>query len=375
MRNLVLLPILLLSFLSCTKHPKDNIIRPLRTTSGDFTAKATKSVQLSTINEVLIDDIYMIEYYLDRIYVFDQGEKCLLIFTSEGNLIKKLIRGKGPGELMDPMGISCYQNRLIITDRNLIKYYSLEGEFVQYKKLPRGCFATCVTSLPNGNFLTYGMSPDFSKELKADYRSNQFYYYHILDSTLTKEILPIVTLSMECGGMERGKPFHFYKNHYLLAEGIGNHLLIFNGENVVDTYTIDFEGFTFNDEDLKKTKYAYLDLINAGSRYGFIDKVNETKDLITFRYWRKGTEQPILKPTILYSKRSAKTADFSEVLKSVGIPEVELMNTRDDDFICLLQPSDFTEEQLNQFKKQGLINTSVTPDSNPVVIFITVKER
>ncbi|MFA6125957.1 MAG: hypothetical protein WC699_01515 [Bacteroidales bacterium] len=117
--------------------------------------------------------------------------------------------------------------------------------------------------------------------------------------------------------------------------------------------------------------------------------MNETKNLITFRYERKGNKElsqwsnfkvegayvPLLRPTILYSKRSAKTADFSEVLKSSGIPEVELMNTHDDDFLCLLQPSDFTEEQLDEFKKLGLINNTVTTDSNPVVIFITVTER
>jgi hypothetical protein len=375
MKSYLLLPALLSVLLSCAREPATNIIRPLETSSDNFTAAVTKSVSLSHGSNVLIDDIYMIEYYKDRIYVFDQGEKSLLIFTSDGNLINKLIRGKGPGELMDPEGFSCSQNRLIITDWNLLKYYSLEGGFLQNKKLPSGCFATCVTCLPNGNFLTYGMSPDFSKELKSDYLSNQFYYFHILDSTLTKEILPFVPLSMECGGMERGKSYHFYKNHYLLAEGIGNHLLIFNGENVVSTYTIDFDRFTFNDEDLKNTKFAYLDLIKAGSRCGFIDKVNETKDLITFRYCRKGTEHPLLKPTILYSKKSAKTADFSEVLKSSGIPEVELMNTRGDEFLCLFHPSDFSEEQLQLFKKQGLIGSEVTIDSNPVVIFIKVNEK
>jgi len=180
---------------------------------------------------------------------------------------------------------------------------------------------------------------------------------------------------MFCGGMERGRSFCFYKDHYLLSEAVGNHLVIFDGEKITGSYLIDFGKFTFHADELKTDKFNFFNLISDGTRYGFIDKINETQDLITFRYERKGVDTALDRPVILYSKKSGKTGDFAEVLKASGIPEVEVMNAHDNEFICLFQPSDFSEEQLNQFKKERLIGGEVKMDSNPVVMFIEVKER
>jgi len=375
MKNYFLLFSILISILSCSKHPADNTIRPLETSSGDFMAKVSRTAPLSSVNEALLDEVYMFEYYQDRFYALDEREHCVHIFNADGSLIRKIIRGKGPGELLNPVGISCYQNKLIITDWPQVKFFSTEGKFLESKKIPDGCFATCVTHLPNGNFLTYGMSPDCSKEIKADFESNQFYYFHVLDSTLSTEILPLVPLSMFCGGMERGRSFCFYKDHYLLSEAVGNHLVIFDGEKVTGSYTIDFGKFTFREEELKKDRGFFFGLINDGTRYGFIDKINETRDLISFRFERKGIDTPMARTVTVYSKKTGKTADFTEVLKASGIPEVEVMNSHDNELICLFQPSDFSGEQLNQFKKEGLIGDEVKMDSNPVVLFIEVKER
>lgn len=373
-RNLFLFSLLLFS-VSCTQHPADHVIRPLETSSGDFTAKMTRSVPLSSVNDALIDHIYMLEYYQNRFYTLDEGEYLVLIFNPDGSLAKRINRGKGPGELLNPAGISCVRDKLIITDQRQLKFYSPEGNYLETTKLPAGCWAYCVTYLPNGNVLTYGWSPDFSKEFKADLLSNQLYHFHVIDSTLTSEILPLVPTFMEWGGMETGKSFSFYHDHYLLAEAAGNHLLIFDGEKVTGSWLIDFGKYTFLEQELKTDKYNYLKMIGDGTRYGFIDKINETRDLISFRFQRKGIDKPMASSVIFYSKKSGKTGDFAEVLKTSGIPEVEVMNTHDNEFICLFKPSDFSEEQLIQFKKEGLIGDEVKIQSNPVVLFIQIKER
>jgi hypothetical protein len=375
MKNNLFLFSLLVLFASCTQHPADNTIRPLETSSGDFNAKVTRSVPLSSVKEALIDKIYMLEYYQDRFYTLDEGEYLVLIFNPDGSLAKRINRGKGPGELLNPAGISCVRNKLIITDRREIKFYSPDGNYLVTKTLPSGCWAYCVTYLPNGNVMTYGWSPDFSKELKTDLLSNQLYHYHVIDSTLTSEILPLVPTFMEWGGMETGKSFSYYDDHYLLAEAAGNHLLVFDGEKVTGSYPIDFGKYTFTEQELKTDKYNYMKLIGEGTRFGLIDRLNETRDLISFRFAHKGADKTMARTVTVYSKKTGKTADFAEVLKVSGIPDVEVMNTHDDEFICLFQPSDFSEEQLNQFKKEGLIGAGVAMDSNPVVMFVKVKER
>ena len=44
------------------------------------------------------------------------------------------------------------------------------------------------------------------------------------------------------------------------------------------------------------------------------------------------------------------------------------------EFICLLEPGDYSPEQLDEFKKQGIIGPGVTIESNPVLILIEVKD-
>ena len=389
MKSYILMPIFLVGFLYCTREPVDKTIRPLQTSSSSFTAKVSHSVVLSPIDGVALDWIYMFELHADRFYLFDLRGKFVLIYNKNGTFVNKVNSGNGLGELLHPQGFSFAKDTLIVSEANALKYYSLSGKFLEEKKLPKGLFASCVTPLPNGNWLTYGMSPDISKEIQEDYLTNQFYYFHMLDPTLSKEILPLVPLSMECGGMETGKAFHFYKDHYLLSEGVGNHLVVFDGKRVTGTYTIDFEEFTFRDEELRNNKIDFTDLIFKGERYGLIDMVNETRNLLTLRYLRKGKEKPpqwsnfkiegaftpTIKVTVLYSKRTGKTADFSEVLKSSGIPEMALMNTTGNEFLCLFEPSDFSEEKIQDFKNQGLISNTVTNKSFPIVFFIKITEN
>ena len=93
MKNHLLLFCIFISIFSCTKHPADNTIRPLETTSGGFTAKVTRSVPLSSVKDALIDRIYMLEYYQNRFYTLDEGEYLVLIFNPDGSLANRINRG------------------------------------------------------------------------------------------------------------------------------------------------------------------------------------------------------------------------------------------------------------------------------------------
>jgi hypothetical protein len=359
---------------SCTPEPSGKIIKPLELSNHDFSVRVNWSILLSPDGKYLIDQVDGVDFYKGRIYVNDWGARTVDIYKKDGIHVKTIKKGKGPGELSRSCGIGFTETELIVTDSPYFKFYSLDGEYRSQKKMPPMFFAYEIDGLPNGNYLTHGMSPDISQKLDSDFLSNKLYYFHVLDSTLTKEVTPLVPLYGEYGGVESDKASSFYDDHYLIAEVFENHLLVFDGETVIDRYTIDFGKLTFTKEDLEGDKWAYFTMLGEGTRLGHIDKLFETKDFISFRYQSKGKGSGLSRHQIIYSKRKNKSADFRDLLALSGIPDIEIVECTEREFICLLEPGNYSPEQLNEFKKQGIIGSEVTIESNPVLLTIEVKD-
>ncbi len=359
---------------SCTPEPSGKIIKPLKLSNDDFSVRVNRSILLSPDGKHLTDQVNGVDFYKGRIYVNDWGAITVDIYTEDGIHVKTIKKGKGPGELSSSCGIGFTETELIVTDFPYFRFYSLDGEYRSQKKMPPMFFAYEMDGLPNGNYLTHGMSPDISQKLDSDFLSNKLYYFHVLDSTLTKEVAPLVPLYGEYGGVESDKASSFYDDHYLIAEVFENHILIFDGEAVIDRYTIDFGKLAFTKEDLIGGKWDYFPKIGDGTRMGHIDNLFETKDFISFRYQSKGKESRLLRHQIIYSKGKNKTANFSDLLASSGIPDLEMVECLEREFICLLEPGNYSPKQLDEFKKQGIIGPGVTIESNPVLISIEVKD-
>ena len=359
---------------SCTPKPSGKIIKPLELSNKDFSAGVSRSIILSPDGKHIIDQVNGVDFYKDRIYVNDWGSRTVDIYTEDGIHIKTINKGKGPGELSSSCGIGFTETELIVTDFPYFKFYSLDGNYNSQKKMPPMFFAYEIDGLPNGNFLTHGMAPNIGQELKSDFLSNKMYYFHILDSTLTKEISPLVPLYGEYGGLESDKASSFYDHRYLIAEVFENHLLIFDGEAVIDRYTIDFGKLTFKKEDLEEDKWKYFTMIGDGIRLGHIDNLFETKDYISFRYQSRGKVSGMLRHQIIYSKRKDKTTNFGDLLTLAGIPDLELVESLDKEFVCLFEPGNYSEEELFEFQKKGIIKPGVTIESNPILIFIEVRD-
>ena len=366
---------LVLLFACSPPTPSRRIINPLATQSEGFTASVVRSIPIILDNQIFIETIDGIDYYRGHYYLQDVGGRCITILDDEGRFIRQISRGKGPGELQASSGLGFAAEHLIVTDMNQLKMYSPDGLYMYSITLPPKLWAYEVTQLPNGNYLTYGMGLDIRQEIKDDYLSNQFYYFHLIDSTLTQEIHSMVPLSMEVGGMEREKAYCGYKDHYLLAEYIDNQILVFDGDTITGAYTVDFGKYTFSKQEMSTDKFNYLGLIGDGSRFGMIDNICETRDFISFRYQRKGSGRPIDRPEIIYSKKSGRTGDIRDILKNSGIPLMRLMNTQEDQYIFLLEPSDFGDDQLKQFRTEGLIGKEITIESNPVMVLVKFREN
>jgi hypothetical protein len=374
MKNILVIMSLTCLFLSCSTGPTANVIRPLETSSGEFTARVVSSVLLAPNGEVLLDVPAGIEFYRDRFYTQDIYGKRICIFGSDGRLIRIISKGKGPGELAMSAGFGFGPDELLVTDGPWIKSFTLDGNYQTMRKLPPKCWAYEINRLPNGNYLTYGMSLDFTQEVLGDYFTNPFYYYQVIDSALTHPVLKMAPLTGDYGGLEREKAYSFFDGHYLLSDAISNQLRVFDGEKVVTSYQVDFGKFSFIADDLKKDKFGYLAMIGEGSRCGFIDNISENAGFISFRFERKGPEN-VRRTQVVWSKKSGKTGDLSEIYKASGLPETEMVNADGKVFITMLLPSNFTVEELGELNERGIIPSGVTPDSNPVLLFVKIDER
>ena len=103
---LLLIPLLALQ----TTRPQDTKIITVDTKIGSDNElldlfDLESYIRLETAEESMIEYIYYIERYKDRIYI--QSNRCCLVYDLNGKFIGKVYNvGRGPGEIIKPMGFS-----------------------------------------------------------------------------------------------------------------------------------------------------------------------------------------------------------------------------------------------------------------------------
>jgi len=58
----------------------------------------------------------------------------------------------------------------------------------------------------------------------------------------------------------------------------------------------------------------------------------------------------------------------------VGKPNIQIMGTYKNQFICLVKPYDLSEKGRNYLTKEYNLAEPITENSNPVILFVTVTE-
>lgn len=114
--------------------------------------KSLRVIPLETTDQSLISNIYKIIVTDKYVYLCDNFKGGgLIIFTVEGEFVKRIPHGGGPGEIyqLGDVAFDKNNNRLVIYQQpSFLYYYTAEGDFLGQKKLPFGFYNFAI--LPDG---------------------------------------------------------------------------------------------------------------------------------------------------------------------------------------------------------------------------------
>ncbi|MFA6128203.1 MAG: 6-bladed beta-propeller [Bacteroidales bacterium] len=163
------LPFLLVIFLTQCRNPENQDINSVKALSarvydGDYSNLdiskefIVKPIKLETRKECIIGQIVNVEVSNKFLYVLDQNT--LYLFTISGQYIKKINRGKGPGEVTRALNISYDEeyNELYLIERgNVLHVYD---ENINYKEtyVLNGSYCDALR-IDSTSFLLYSALP------------------------------------------------------------------------------------------------------------------------------------------------------------------------------------------------------------------------
>ena len=116
----------------------------------DFGAlvKEVKLIPLETTDESLLDDFRKVVITPSHIYIHDDFKGGgIVVFDNEGNFIKRISNGRGPGELVRLYDIDFDEknNELVVYQHSFLLFFTPSGEFIRQQRLPFGFFNFVAT--------------------------------------------------------------------------------------------------------------------------------------------------------------------------------------------------------------------------------------
>ncbi len=352
---------------SCSNKENSIVIHPLDSDFDSFSIRVINTIQLSNQGKALIGSIDELLLYKNNLFVLDKKKiSSLLIFNLEGVLVKRIPRGKGPGELVNPENFAIINEKLVVLDQIQMKHYSLNGQFDYSIKLPEGWFAWSILSIENNMVLLYG-----SASLENSIHPTELETFHIVDDKFSKCSHSYYSIDKEFTHFTENQPASYYNGRILLSGRPSNYIYELDGTDFKKKYFVDFGDLNFTKSDIDKGYQNFYSLYRNGQRFGLLDNIIENQSLIHFIYgaFIGGKGGAV---SIIYSKEHNKAARFIDILKNEGLPKMTVSYAVDEKLICFFQPGDLSEEEIKRINSSGLFESTITSNSNPVVVIIEV---
>ena len=295
---------------SCSNKDNSIVIHPLDSDNDSFSIRVINTIQLSKQSKALIGSIDKLLLYKNNLYVLDKKKiSSLLIFNLEGTLVKRIPRGKGPGELVDVENFAIINEKLVISDQFQMKHYSLNGQFDYSIKLPEGWFAWSILGIENNKVLIHG-----SASLENSIHPTEFAKYHIVDDKFSKCFHSYYSINKDFLPFLENQPASYYNGSFLFSGRPYNYIYELDGTDFKKKYFVDFGDFNFSESDINKGRENFTRLYKSGQRFGLLDNIIENQSLIHFIYGAWSGEKGHAVP-IIYSKEHNKAARFNDILK------------------------------------------------------------
>lgn len=192
-------------------------------------------IQLESNKDCYLSKVRNIEITEKYIYILDkQG---FFIFNKEGKFIKRIQKGRGPGELIQPLSfkIDSHRKEIVIAEnRGFIHIYTLEAEHISTYRLEK-CFGKEAIRISDNQFL-------LNIAINSTYWSHLILAYNINDNCIvakyiSKENLPMKNYSTGF------TDFVIRKDNIYFSNVMSRSIYKYNGEDFDTYYTIDFKSF------------------------------------------------------------------------------------------------------------------------------------
>ena len=224
----------------------DPINTPTKKLIENFSVE--KIIRLETTRENLISYVNYLEVSKNKIYIANRSG--CFVFSKEGNFLRKVYnKGRGPGELQLPMGLtilgttgkfSVYDNR-----SRFIAEYS--DSFEMEKRIYPGLyFVSDLYWINNGKYLLYSYLP------QPDSGKDNLYNYCIYEfDPDTKKARGVLKMpnNYKSLNIEYHTTFSRFKLRYYVRLPLNNNVFEYNGSGLMSpSYIVDFGKYNTPEE-------------------------------------------------------------------------------------------------------------------------------
>ena len=278
----------------------------------DFGAlvKEVKLIPLETTDESLLDDFRKVIITLSHIYIHDDFKGGgIAIFDKEGNFIKRISNGRGPGELVRLYDIDFDKknNELVAYQHSFLLFFTPSGEFIRQQRLPFVFFNFAVT--PEG-YVFKTLDREGNEHLE-DLSDNTLL---ITDKKFeVKSVgLPRIPNKINYGGHS-----YLYKNGNRLYLTDRFHDVIYqyilpNNQLRAD-YKLDFRKKKLPEHYLKGSREKFDNALKKNDYYFYLGKYldNKSHHVFFLGNWYKGLETVVYRDKYSGKLIGGTNADFN----------------------------------------------------------------
>lgn len=334
---------------------------------------SVKFVPLETTNESLIGEINKLICTENRFFIFDSDiGKNVLIFSKEGRFIRKIPKGGGPEEILNPGDIAVDEEKqhLIVYDRTGLSFFDFDGNFIKRKLVP--FYFSNFRVIPNA-YLFVTVAQNHNVHLGS------LSTMQILISDTTFRII------------SAGFPFHYPKgNSYSITDytnSFGNNVnfsfkfsdKIYQVEDTLsvnEMYQLDFKKKTFPEAYLKLGNKELLEKLKHNDSYYYMGDFVECETHEYFAIYNNFNKKAY-HTLIFRDKSTGKFMGGNRVLLDTGtIPLFSFpLASYKDKFIgaaSSLAIHRYLLEKKTELKENELLK-NIDDDSNPVLVIYHLK--
>ena len=321
-----------------------------------------KIIPLETLETSLFVRVKRISIIDSLIFILDdRGKKSLLAFDINGQWIKALTKGRGPGEVMRPVDfyIDKEQNTIMLYDAQTMRFstYDYNLDLREARECPN-FFLRSFTRLEDKRWLLH---------YQTNLAMNDSIYSYLLYSqdftTCTDTLLPDI---YEHKSMMLNNSISREGLHPLFCRPRDQNIYtLFNGQ-LRSQYYIDFGPLNITDDLRKRGQSAFLANFREGKVVTMVGNPINTNEYFACTFSTKG--EPFY---FVYSKKAAKVVLTTD--RNI-LPYGQLKcSVNDNTFVLVVDPDDFIDFYSDKTRELPT-NYTIHESDNPVLVFFTIEE-